>query len=322
MCLSVFVIKIQQLKRAFNRKMKNHLISVIIPTYNRANYICEAVDSVLAQTYKNIEIIIVDDGSTDNTKDIVLQRYNSKVTYILQNNSGPSSARNNGVKHAKGDLIAFLDSDDVWLPEKLEKQVKLIDQSHVIGLVACGLYNIDSDGNIVGSPIIKRNYINRRSFLKELMIHNIITGGGSNTLIRRECFEKVGFFEEDLWIGEDWNLWLRIAKQYEVKFVEEPLIKYRIHGNNLHKDLKKIEDNMRKNILRNINRYKLITRRKAYSYMYIDMAHEYIDIEYRKAFINAVKSIISYPLKSYSGDDKYRILCKYLLKIFSQILFA
>lgn len=295
--------------------MKNHLISVIIPTYNRAHYICEAIDSALAQTYKNIEIIVVDDGSTDNTKDIIHQLYNSKVTYILQKNAGPSSARNNGIKHSKGDLIAFLDSDDVWLPEKLEKQVKLIDQSHDIGLVACGIYKIDSDKNIVGNPVINRNYNSKRSFLKELMIHNIITGGGSNSLIRRECFERVGLFDENLWIGEDWNLWLRIAKQYEVRFVEEPLIKYRIHGNNLHKDLTKAEDSMKKNVLRNTNKYQLITRRKAYSYIYIDMAHEYIDIEYRKAFINAVKSIIAYPLKSYSGDDKYQILCKYLIQL-------
>ncbi len=294
--------------------MKEHLISVIIPTYNRANYICEAIDSVLAQTYKNVEIIVVDDGSTDNTRDIISQRYNSKVTYILQNNAGPSSARNNGIKHSRGDLIAFLDSDDIWLPEKLEKQVELINQSQDIGLVSCGLYQIDPNGNIIGNPLIRRNYKNKSSFLKELMIHNII-GGGSSSLIRRECFERVGFFDEEIWIGEDWNLWLRIAKNYEVKFVEEPLIKYRVHGNNLHRDMTKIEDSMRKNVEKNIEKHRLILRRKAYSYIYIDIAHEYIDTKNdHKMFINALKSIITYPLKSYSGDDKYKILCKHLIR--------
>lgn len=109
--------------------MAEPLISVVIPTYNRAHYVCEAIDSVLAQTYKNIEIIAVDDGSTDNTKDII-QQYSSRIKYIYQNNAGPSAARNNGIKQSNGDLIAFLDSDDIWLAEKLERQVEIDGKIH------------------------------------------------------------------------------------------------------------------------------------------------------------------------------------------------
>ena len=182
--------------------MTNPLVSVIIPTYNRAQYICEAVDSVLAQTYRNIEVIVVDDGSTDNTEEI-LRQYDSKIKYVFQNNAGPSAARNNGIKQARGDLLAFLDSDDIWLPEKLERQVQLMKQSRNTGLVSCGSYIINASGEITASSIIKKNHENKKLFLKELMVHNIISGGGSAALIKKKCFEKLGLFSEKLWIGED-----------------------------------------------------------------------------------------------------------------------
>lgn len=290
----------------------NLMVSVIIPTYNRARYIREAVDSVLAQTYNNTEIIVVDDGSTDNTKEI-LNHYGSKIRYIYQKNSGPSASRNKGIKQSNGEVIAFLDSDDIWLPEKLELQVKLIQQSQNIGLVSGGIYMADASGKIISDPIIKRNYENRRSFIRELMVHNIVTGGGSTALIKKKCFDELGLFNEDLWIGEDWNMWLRIAKQYEVKFVEKPLVKYRIHGSNLHKNLEKIKVDGKRNVSENVEKWRLITRRKAYSYVYLDVAHEYIGVQDRhKVLVNVVKAIVNYPLKAYSQDDKYRIFCRFI----------
>jgi glycosyltransferase involved in cell wall biosynthesis len=291
----------------------NLLVSVIIPTYNRVQYICEAIDSVLAQTYNNTEVIVVDDGSTDNTRDII-QQYDSKVKYIFQNNAGPSAARNNGIKQSSGELIAFLDSDDIWLAEKLELQIELMRQSQYIGLVSCGIYIIDASGKIISDPVIKGNYKNRKSFVKELMVHNII-GGGSAILIKKECLNRIGLFNEDLWVGEDWNMWLRIAKNYEVKFVEKPLVKYRIHGNNLHKNLAKIKVDGKRNVLENIEKWRIISRMKAYSYIYLDLAHEYMGIKENKSkiLLNLIKSISYYPLKTYPKDDKYKALCKYLL---------
>ena len=292
--------------------MINPFVSVIIPTYNRGRYICNAIDSALAQTYGNIEVIIVDDGSTDDTRDI-LSRYGSRIGYVFQNNAGPSTARNNGIRRSRGDLIAFLDSDDIWLPEKLGRQVQLIVSSHDIGLVNCGYYTIDASGKIIAGPIIMKNYESKKLFLKEFMVRNILCAGVSGSLIRRECFDKLGFFNEDLWIGEDWDMWLRIAKHYDMKFAEEPLVKCRAHGNNLHRNTTRIMDE-KKIVERNIEKWRFITRGKAYSYIYLDMAHEYTTVEDRhRALVNVLKAIAIYPLKAYSRDDKYQILCKCLL---------
>ena len=110
------------------------LVSVIIPTYNSSQYIKEAIDSVLAQTYKNFEIIVIDDGSTDNTKE-VLAPYLSVIKYIYKNNGGPASARNRGIKEANGEFVAFLDADDVWKPDRLARGVDILDQRPEVGLI-------------------------------------------------------------------------------------------------------------------------------------------------------------------------------------------
>jgi glycosyltransferase involved in cell wall biosynthesis len=290
------------------------LVSVIIPTYNRSQYICYAIDSVLAQTYENIEIIVVDDGSTDDTRDI-LQLYDSKIKYIFQNNSGPSTARNSGIKQANGDLIAFLDSDDIWLPEKLEYQVQLLEQSpDSIGLVACGYYIIDALGKKIGNPKINRNHKIHKSFLIEIMVHNALSGGGSGALVRRECFKKVGLFDEELWIGEDWDIWIRISKQYEIAFVESPLFKYRTHLGNLCNCNPRSKEDAKRIVRKNIEKRNLILLIKAYSNIYLNEAREHIGKQNRYlAFINALKSILIYPMKTHDGDNKYWILCKCLL---------
>ena len=293
--------------------MTNPLVSVIIPTYNRNVYICDAIDSVLTQTYKNIEVVVVDDGSTDNTRDILF-RYGSKINCIFQENAGPSAARNNGIRQSNGELIAFLDSDDVWLPEKLYHQVKLIEQSQNIGLVGCGFYKINTSGEITSDPIIQREYNDQKKFFVELLIRNIISGGTSGSLIRRKCFDKVGLFSEDLWVGEDHDLWIRIAKHYDVKFVEKSLLKIRFHNQHLHSNTKRLEIDSKKIIDRNIDKGHFITRKKAYSHAYLDVAHECIEShDRRKILLNVIKSLAAYPLKVYPQDDKYQMLCKFLL---------
>ena len=295
-----------------DRKRKEPLISVIIPTYNRSQYICEAIDGALEQTYKNIEIIVVDDGSTDSTKD-VLTKYGSNVKYIYQNNAGPSVARNSGIKQSKGELLAFLDSDDIWLPQKLEKQLELIQQSPNIGLVSCGSYDIDSSGNIISKPIIRRNYENMDILIKTLILRNVV-GGGSIPLVRRECFDKLGLFSEDIIICEDRDMWIRIAKNYKIKFIEEPLIKYRIHGTNLNKDVTRIKENGRKLVERNVDKKDFLFKRKAYSYLYITLAWEYMDKrDGYSALINILKSITSYPFKVDDADRKYKILFRLIM---------
>ena len=132
--------------------MKQPLVSVIIPNYNYGHFLAQSIDSVLAQTYPNIEIIVVDDGSSDDSAE-VLMTYSDKIKWIKQSNQGVSAARNKGTAASKGELIAFLDADDVWLPEKIEKQVRVFHAENEIGLVHCGLVDFDDEGNLLSKQL-------------------------------------------------------------------------------------------------------------------------------------------------------------------------
>jgi glycosyltransferase involved in cell wall biosynthesis len=213
------------------------LVSVIIPTYNRAEFIAETVESVLNQTYSNIETIIVDDGSTDNTRD-VLKKYQDKIDYIYQDRSERSKARNEGVRHSQGDYIAFLDSDDVWFPTKIEKQVQILDEKPVVGVVYTGVQYIDTHGDpYVGEiswDVLKRK---RPSLYEDLMTHNVISGSSSSVMIRRHCMDRVGLFDESMNACEDLDLWRRLAQHFAFYKIESPLVKLRIHMGSTQQNL-------------------------------------------------------------------------------------
>jgi len=210
-------------------------ISIIIPTYNRAKFIKETIGSVLTQTVEDLEIIVVDDGSIDETQKIIekLIIKDNRIKYFYQNNCGkPSIPRNLGFKNSTGEYIAFLDSDDVWFPKKLEKQIELFekDKSGKLGFVDCGYVIIDENGSE-----IKQNYsfhVYRgevfREFLKD---HTIVTPG--SILIKRNVLNKVGIFDERFKCMDDWDMWLRISKYYNFDFTDEKLFKYRVHKNSI-----------------------------------------------------------------------------------------
>jgi len=166
-------------------------VSVIIPTYNCVNYLLSAMESVFAQTYQDFEVIVVDDGSTDGTRE-VLSPYTDKIKYIYQENRGVSSARNRGVRESVGEYIAFLDADDVWVGEdKLSIQVDVLERNEKVGLVYGKMAMVDSSGKQYG---IKPEKTVGPTF-KEL----IETGGHiptSTVLVRKKCFEKAGYFDE------------------------------------------------------------------------------------------------------------------------------
>ncbi len=208
-------------------------ISVIIPTYNRAEFLVEAIRSVLNQTFKDYEIIIVDDGSTDNTK-AVLQKFSNKIRYFYQENKGVSTARNRGIKEASGEYIAFLDSDDIWKINKLSKQIELIESNTKIGLVCCLMDAVDSKGKLLNQ--IKPKVYPGRNF-EEAILRGATYP--STFFIRRECFEEVGLFNENIVIFEDLDLYLRIVLKFKILIDNEPLVYYRIHSSSLTKnDLK------------------------------------------------------------------------------------
>ena len=204
------------------------MVSIIITTYNREKYIGRAVQSVLRQTYGKYELIIVDDGSTDNTQEIIqkLIEKDNRVRYIkLEQNQGVSHARNVGMQEAKFDFIAFLDSDDEWYPNKLELQMrKMLESSEETGLVFCRMSGIGRDGKerfVCPAQSIEKEMLEGEIFLR-LLRANVI--GTPSVLIRRKCMEQVGGFKESLTCLEDWEWILRIAKNWRIGFVDEILV--------------------------------------------------------------------------------------------------
>jgi len=204
-------------------------VSVIIPTYNCAQYIFHAVDSVLAQSFRDFELVVVDDGSTDNTREL-LKLYGSQIKYIYQQNKDMTAARNTGIKNSSGEYIAFLDSDDIWLAHKLERQVALLDQAPEVGLVYCWHYYIDSAGKRCQfyDNVIGRSFESGSRVYEKLIENNVISGGGSTPVIQRKCLKKSGMFDESIPYSGDWDLWLRISMDYVIAVIPEPLACYRI----------------------------------------------------------------------------------------------
>lgn len=201
--------------------------SVIIPTYNRAGYLKEALESALAQDYPNLEVIVVDDGSTDNTEELI-KPYLGRIKYIKQKNSGPAKARNNGITSCKGDFITFLDSDDKYLPRKVRLQVEYLKSQPQYGMVYCGCEYFDDSGKC-WKPDIKRY----SGWIFDKLLFKDFFGSGSCVMIRRNVLEGAGLFNERLITGEDRNLYLKIAKLYQVGFVDEPLVRVRMHAKRL-----------------------------------------------------------------------------------------
>ncbi len=196
------------------------LVSVIIPVYNRESFISKAVESVLNQTYKNFEIIVVDDGSIDETYFSILHLTSDKRLsyYLLNENKGVSFARNYGIKHADGKFIAFLDSDDYWLPEKLEKQVKYMLENN---LKICQTDEYWLRKNRFVNPKKKHKKISGNIFYKSLELCIV---SPSAVMLDREVFENVGMFDEKMPACEDYDLWLRVSLKYNVGLFEEKLI--------------------------------------------------------------------------------------------------
>jgi glycosyltransferase involved in cell wall biosynthesis len=203
-------------------------VSVIIPSYNHGHFVTFAVESALAQTYKDTEIVVVDDGSTDNTRE-VLAPYMGRIKYIYQENRGLSAARNTGIRAASGDFIALLDADDMWVPEKLALQMKIFSDYPDTGLVSCGNVPIDGGGQQVAPGTARGT---GRLRFRDLLWGNCVAGG-SNAVIRRGCFNEVGLFDENLRSSEDWDMWLRIAWRYPVRFASQILMKVRVSADSM-----------------------------------------------------------------------------------------
>ena len=205
-------------------------VSIIIPTYNRNETLKRAIHSALNQTIEAIEIIVIDDASAVSPEKIVSSFYDSRIKYINHKfNKGGAAARNTGIIASKGKYIAFLDSDDEWLPKKLEHQIKRLEaESHNVGAHYCGYETISFEGAVLGSrlPMPTENFNHR------LYAENII-GPLSGVVVRRKALDDCGLFDESLPSCQDWDLYIRIAQQFVFIFSPQVLFKYHLSKNSI-----------------------------------------------------------------------------------------
>ncbi len=210
-------------------------VSVIIPAYNAEKYIHEAIDSVLNQTFKDFEIIVINDGSTDNTSKI-LESYGNKIRWKSQENKGQASAQNEGIKIAKGDYLAYLDADDICFPKRLETQVKYLDGHSDVGLVYSDYYQIDD------KRILKIAKSHPFDYLL-LLQNNYICK--STVMHRRGCLEYPNLFDESINGRDDWDMWVRISEKFGMGYINKQLVKYRMHEDSWTHSLPNEQDNLR-----------------------------------------------------------------------------
>ncbi len=204
-------------------------VSVIIPTYNRRAYVQEAIESVLAQTYTDYEIIVIDDGSTDGTAEALREQYGDRIRYEWQENQGVSAARNHGIELACGKYIAFLDSDDLWCPEKLEKQIAYLERHPSTGMVFSEAWVIDSKGTLVSTSKLNEAISAESLSLESLCYENHINVP-SSVVVDKGIIETAGGFDHSMSQGEDYDLFLRARVHTSVGIVREPLTAYRVHS--------------------------------------------------------------------------------------------
>ena len=216
-------------------------VSVIIPTYNFGRFIGAAIESARAQTLTPDEIIVIDDGSTDDTEDVV--RGFDGVEYIRQENAGVCAARNRGVEASAGELVAFLDADDVWEPTKVEKQVAIFNKDPQVGLVHCGMREFAHE---TGETIAMHLNGADGWMADNLLLWDgpVIVGPGGTIMVRRDVYDEMGGFDTRQKVGEDWDLCYRIARKYKVGFVPEPLVNYRSHPGAAHHNVREMERGM------------------------------------------------------------------------------
>jgi len=205
-------------------------ISVIIPTYNSASYLPEAIESVLAQTYENYEIIVIDDGSTDNTKEVVVP-YLDQIVFLQIENGGPAKARNHGIRYSIGDYVAFLDADDIWYPIKLDRQMTLFKKNPQYGLMYSDVSYARTYSSQKGRTFHSYcKHVKEGRIFSELLHECFIAL--SSVIVKRDCLERVGLFDENCELWQGYDLWLRIAFENQIGLVNEPLYYRRIHEEN------------------------------------------------------------------------------------------
>ena len=241
----------------------NPLVSVIIPCYNDHKYILKAIDSINQQTYKNVEIFVIDDGSDETTKQILRSIKQANLFVLHQPNGGPSNARNNGIKEAKGEFILTLDADDYFEPSFLEKALLILENSPRIGLVTC-------NGFIFNEKGITGKFISKSGSASDFLFFNSALG---NSLFRKICWSNVGGYDEDMKNGyEDWDFHVSILScNWEIEIVDEYLFHYRDKPNSRNKNANKSKYEITRYVLQKHERLSIQNFDKLLEFFFEDL---------------------------------------------------
>jgi glycosyltransferase involved in cell wall biosynthesis len=282
-------------------------VSVIIPTYNSGRLVADAVESVLAQTLPPAEILVIDDGSVDDTPQR-LTNYCDRITYIRQQNQGVAAARNCGIRASREEFVAFLDADDVWHPQKLERQLQVMSRRPELSLLGTQCFDwpaprFEDVGDATANPVTIVPWD------RQVVVNRLST---SSNLVRRRVFEKVGYFDTDLQGPEDHDLFTRIAEVYLTANLELPLTGYRNVPASLSKQAARMESGMRQILTkldeRNAWGKRWLLRRKAQSYVDHSCGYMYGAAGcYRRAILHSIRSLVRYPLP-YARDEVHTSL--------------
>ena len=294
-------------------------VSVIIPTYNRAEFLRSAIESALKQTFTDIEIIVSDDKSTDHTQEVVESFKDNRIKYVRNEGiKGPSATRNTAISASKGEYIAFLDDDDEWIPDKLQKQVELLDHSqpNICGVYSNRLFIDKMSGNVLsdnpGTEQLQGN------LLYQLIIKSPIHT--STVVVRKRCLDKIGLFDETISYMEDRDLWIRLSIKWDFEYISAPLTKAYVHGNahlshNLEGQIAGRERLLEK------YHHLLKKNRKSWGALYLCLGAQYCQMkQMKKGRKNIIKGIIKYPfnkmayfhlLSSFFGPNSYQRLRKF-----------
>ena len=213
------------------------LVSVVIPTHNSATFIAEALNGVFAQTYRRFEVIVVDDGSSDDTRG-VLEAFGDRIRYLHQDNQGPAAARNAGIRISRGEFVCFLDADDAWTPNKLESQVRFMETHSDVGLLFADAEECEGitlqKPSILATMIFGADALSQQPLpeaFRKLVVENFVPT--STVMVRMSCLAKAGLFDEGLQNAEDRDMWLRLAATSEVACLPRVLATKRSHGANI-----------------------------------------------------------------------------------------
>ncbi len=213
--------------------MNQSLVSVILPTYNRAYLLLETIRSILDQDYKNIELIIVDDGSTDNTSDVIKENKDNRIVYLKKQNRGPASARNFGIKRARGKYIAFCDDDDIFLPGKLKHQINFLEKNSYLAFCYTNGIIVQNGKHTKFIPKLTQNT------LSDILFENsqILT---PSVVVKTKIIKNLGGFNESIPFCEDYDLWLRIARKYKFDFIDKIYVEITKNSISISVDEKKM----------------------------------------------------------------------------------